>query len=266
LKILQPTHRKVKSLQWFLHLAIIPAIYYSTSTYWLMVLLTFWLMHGIGSGIGVHRYYVHNTFSTNKFWQIIFSFFFTISSTGSTVGYILMHLKHHANADTDKDPHNPKDRFFKTWWGVYDETKLVFGAKKYIQLLKDPINRFFHNYYFGIILVYVITLIIIDPILFVYLYAIPAIMQFHVNAILIALVHTPKYAKMVGGERRIETIDKSWNIPWLKPLLLGEEMHNNHHAQPHKATVSIEKSLKDFDPLYYIIKYIVRGKEVKYNY
>jgi stearoyl-CoA desaturase (delta-9 desaturase) len=257
-KVFAPTHKKVKNLQWFLHLSVFPAIYFSTFNYWLIALITFWLMHGVGSAIGAHRYYTHRTFKTNKFWEILMSFFFTISTTGSTIGYTMMHLKHHAHSDKDQDPHNPKLGFWKTWWGMYEESKLMFGSKVYVRLMQDPIMKFFHNYYFAIIICYVLILSIIDPILIIYAYAIPAVMQFQINAILIVLVHSD-IAPKLGGYRGYDTNDNSYNIWWLKPLTLGEELHNNHHGKPASITMARSNSWKEFDPLYYFIKYVIRG-------
>jgi fatty-acid desaturase len=258
-KLLAPTHKRIKWLQWSLHLCIIPAIYFISWQMALVSLAVFWLMHGIGSGIGAHRYYTHNTFKTNKIWQIIMSVLFTLSSTGSTIGYTLMHLKHHAHSDKDQDPHAPNGHFWKTWWGVYDEQKLTFGARVYIRLMNDPIMKFTHNYYFGIIIAYVLVLFAINPMLVIYAYAIPAIIQFQVNAMLIVLVHV-KFAEKIGGYRNCNTTDDSYNIWWLKPLTLGEELHNNHHGKPGSATTQITNNWREFDPLYYVIKYIIRGE------
>lgn len=258
-KLLKPTHTKVKTLQWLLHLSIIPAIYFSTVGYWLIAILVFWLVHGLGSGIGAHRYYTHRTFKTNRFWEVLMNFFFTISTTGSVIGYVLMHLKHHAHSDKENDPHSPKAGFWKTWWGMYDEQKLTFGHKIYMRLMKDPILSFFHNYYFAIILSYVIVLALINPLLVIYAYAIPAILQFQVNAILIVLVHSDVAPKL-GGYRNANTNDDSYNIWWLKPITLGEELHNNHHGRPAAATMSYNSSWKEFDPLYYVIKYLIMDK------
>jgi len=259
-QLFTPTHTKVKNLQWALHLFIIPAIYFGDMYYWLTTLIVFWLMHGLGSGIGAHRFYTHKTFTTSKVWEIIMSFCFTVSCTGSTVGYTLMHLKHHGFSDQDKDPHNPEPNFWKTWWGIYDETKLVFGPKVYARLMSNPIMNFFHRNYFLIIISYVLLLALINPMLIIFAFAIPAVMQFQTNAILIALVHSPK-SKFVGGYRNFETTDRSVNIWWLKPLLLGEELHNNHHGMPSSITMNSGRGWKDFDPLYYVIKYVICGKE-----
>lgn len=264
-KATTPNHTKVKTIQWFLHLSLIPALYFSTWQYWLITLLVFYGMHGLGSGIGTHRYYVHRTFTANRFWQIIFSFFFTISTTGSTIGYTLIHLKHHSDSDGENDPHKPEPNFLKTWFGMYDEKKLHFGAKTYMRLMKDPIMRFTHEWYFAIIVLYNITLYIIDPFLIIYAWAVPALMQFHVNGILIALVHSPK-VENIGGYRSESTDDDSYNLWWLKPLTLGEELHNNHHADPASPTMNLGHGWRDFDPLFYVIKYIVRGRFKRHEY
>jgi hypothetical protein len=126
--------------------------------------------------------------------------------------------------------------------------------------MSNPIMNFFHRNYFLIIIAYVLLLALINPILIIFAFAIPAVMQFQTNAILIALVHSPR-SKIVGGYRNFETTDRSVNIWWLKPLLLGEELHNNHHGMPSSITMNSGRGWKDFDPLYYVIKYVIRGKE-----
>lgn len=257
--LLVPTHSKVKTLQWALHLAILPAIYFGTWEMCLITLCMFWLVHGVGSGIGAHRYFTHKTFTTNKIWEAIMSFFFTISCTGSTIGYVLMHTKHHAYTDGPDDPHSPDLHFIKTWWGLYDQEKLRFGHRLYSRLMSNKMMNFFHNYYFGIIILYVLLLSIINPLLLIYAFAIPAVMQFQVNAILIVLVHSAKSTK-IGATRNFNTPDNSHNIWWMKPLLLGEELHNNHHANAGSVTNNFGNGIKDFDPLFYVIKYIIRGK------
>tara|TARA_R110002074_G_C12549766_1_gene666477 strand:+ start:3675 stop:4463 length:789 start_codon:yes stop_codon:yes gene_type:complete len=257
--LLEPTQIRVKNLQWALHLSIFPALYFGTWQYCVLSLIVFWLIHGIGSGIGTHRYYVHRTFETNRYWQIIFSFLFTISTSGSTIGYTLVHLKHHAHSDKEHDPHSPANGFLRAWLGMYSKSSLTLSPKIFMRLMKDPIMKFFHKFYFGIILFYIIILGLINPLLIIFMWAIPAVAQFHANAILIALVHDHRI-KYLGGYRSCATSDDSYNIWWLKPLLLGEELHNNHHAKPASVTTNLGNGWRDFDPLFYIIKYIIRGK------
>jgi stearoyl-CoA desaturase (Delta-9 desaturase) len=256
---LMPTNSRIRYLQWGLHLAIFPAIYYGTLGYWLTALVTFWLVHGIGSGIGAHRYFVHRSFTTTRFWEVVMAFLFTISCSGSVLGYMLIHRRHHSKSDAPGDPHDPAHNgFWKTWLGLYDAINLKFGPKEYMTARKDPLVAWFHDYYFGIIAAYALILALIDPLLLVFALAIPAIGQFHMNAILIALVHS-KYAEWLGGYRAHETNDHSYNLWWLKPLALGEELHNNHHAKPYSVTMNLGGGWRDFDPLYYFIIHVMKG-------
>lgn len=260
-KFFMPTNKKIRYFQWTLHLAIIPAILFGTTYLWLSSLVMFWLIHGIGSGIGAHRYFTHRTFKTNKIWEVIMSFFFTLSCTGSTIGYVLMHQKHHSNSDKEGDPHNPNENgFFRTWLGLYNEKNLQFSPKRYTQLMKDNIMNFFHSYYFLIIFMYNLILFMINPLLNIFLFAIPAIGQFHANAILIVLAHTKGF-----GYRNYEVNDDSSNVWYLKPLLLGEELHNNHHYKPNSVTMNMTGKWYEFDPLYYVVKYIISTEKLEYS-
>lgn len=252
-KLFMPTNNKIRYTQWFLHFALIPAFIFGSLGWWIASLCMFWLIHGIGSGIGAHRYFTHRTFKTNKFWEIIMSFFFTLSCTGSVIGYVLMHQKHHANSDNEKDPHSPTENgLLKTWIGLYDEKNLQFSPKRYKQLMQNKIMNFFHSYYFLLLILFNIILFLINPMLNIFLFAIPAIMQFHANAMLIVLAHIDGF-----GYRNFDVKDKSNNVWYLKPLLLGEELHNNHHYKPSSVTMNMTNKWYEFDPLYYIIKYII---------
>lgn len=257
-KLFMPTNNKIRYIQWSLHLAIIPAVIYGTPLLWALSLVMFWLIHGIGSGIGAHRYFTHGTFKTNKFWEVIMSFFFTLSCTGSVIGYILMHQKHHSNSDNEKDPHNPNENgFIRTWLGLYNENNLQFSPKRYAQLMNNKLMNFFHSYYLLILVVYNVLLFVINPLLNIFLFAIPAIGQFHANSMLIVLAHTRGF-----GYRNFNNNDESSNVWYLKPLLLGEELHNNHHYKPSSITTNLTGRWFEFDPLYYIIKYVISTEKL----
>lgn len=258
-KIWKPTHGKLKWLRWGMHLSLIPAVIFGTWPLWLSAIIMFWFVHGLGSGIGVHRYFTHRAFQTNRFWEIVMSFFFTIACTGSTIGYVLMHRKHHENSDTDKDPHNPSENgIWKTWIGLYNLNNLRLNPKMFAMLMKNPVMKFFHNYYFLILLSYAIILFLINPIYVIFFLFIPAIGQFHTNSALIVLAHMPSI-----GYRNFDTNDNSRNIWWLKPFMLGEELHNNHHKRPSAVTMRSENTWREFDPLYYVIKYAIATELVE---
>ena len=251
-KLWYPTHTKVKLTQWICHLAIIPAIMYGSWPLWIACFVMCLLVHGLGSGIGAHRYFTHHSFKTNKFWEFVMAFFFTIACSGSLLGYILIHEKHHSRPDREGDPHNPNENgFVKTWLGFFNKQNLNFSPRRYKQLFDKPIFKFFHKYYFLIISIYALGLFAINPLFPLFFLCLPSVYQFHANSALIVLTHSGNL-----GSRNFETNDDSRNIWWLKPLLLGEELHNNHHRYPANVTMRATNSWKEFDPLYYIINLI----------
>ena len=79
-----------------------------------MVILIFFIAHWYLSlftqTFFLHRYVSHRMFKMNIFWERCF-FFLTFISQGSSflnpTAYGIMHRKHHAYSDTEKDPHTP---------------------------------------------------------------------------------------------------------------------------------------------------------------
>ena len=74
---------------------------------------------------------------------------------------------------------------------------------------------------------------------------------FWLSKLVVILVHI----KVLGtGQNRGE--DTSRNLCWLKPIMWGEELHNNHHRLPSEANHNHKKTIFQFDVLYYIGKLI----------
>lgn len=251
----RPTHPRVRLVQYSCHLGLILGLaLFPNFNYLACGFLFFLVIHGLGSGCGVHRYWSHNSFSTSAFFEWTMGILFTLSSMGSVIGYVIVHRNHHANSDNEKDPHNPYNgSVVWAWLGFFDRNNLKLNPKMYLRLMKDKKLAFLHNYYFLIILTYVALLILIDPVLLIYFYALQVVLQFHVNSILIVLAHSQSI-----GYQSFETNDNSKNLPWFfKLICLGEELHNNHHKLPSSPTMNLNRTLKEFDPLEYVIKFIL---------
>lgn len=258
-----PTHKSVRRWQWMLHLAIPFALYYMTWTNFAILYATFAVFHGLGAGIGAHRYFTHKSFTTSRFCEWLMSLAHTIASGGSTIGYVLIHIPHHAKSDKEGDPHNPNEiGFWNAWVGNFLQENLKVGPKTYMRMLNKPVIGFTHKHYWKIIAAYnVLVLAIGGPIGWLYAYAVPAIMVFHVNSALIVLTH---YKMKYDGSYRppeTETSDDSYNLhPLTKFIFLGEEMHHNHHYKPSASNLNIRKVWYEFDPLYYVIKLLRTDK------
>lgn len=260
--IFHPTHKRVRINQLICHLALVPAFFFGSLNWWLCALLFYYIFHGIGSACGAHRYFTHKSFEASAFSKWLMGICFTLASSGSVIGYVLVHRKHHMFSDSEKDPHDPsRTGRLLTWLGFLNKDNLRFEPKRYLELRKDPTLRILHDYYFAVILAYVAILFFIHPLAVIFAYAVPVVGQFHANSALIVLCHSKNW-----GYRNYETRDESRNLNILFRLfLLGEELHNNHHHRPSSVTMNTSGKLSEFDPLAPVIRWFLsRQKSMAY--
>jgi fatty-acid desaturase len=226
---------KIRLLQLFNHIAAIPAIVYAvhTSQYYLFAIAFIsWLIIGpISSVITMHRLLTHRSFKTYDWLEKLLSYISVISTIGPTISWVALHRQHHATSDREGDPHSPyiDGKFnlmqaIRVWWG-YD-WKIPNIPVAYVKdMMKIPTHKFIFKNYFKIIFVFSLILILIDPILWLFVYVVPASMTVHLIGIVNVLGHS-------HGYRNYQTKDCSTNS-WLANIVsLGDGWHNNHHACP----------------------------------
>ena len=229
---------KVRLLQAFNHVISIPAVIYAISTsQWHLLLLSLcvWFVIGpISNVITLHRLLTHRSFKTYKWLENLLSLISVISTVGPTLSWVAVHRVHHAYADTHNDPHSPNEggqfsfkRAVQVWWG-YDWKIPQVSIKLVKDLLRNPIHMFIFNHYFKIIFAFSLVLLFIDPILWVYAYAVPASLTVHLVGIVNVVAH-------VHGYRSYDTSDLSTNS-WIANIFsMGDGWHNNHHAKANNA-------------------------------
>jgi len=226
---------KVRLLQAFNHIATIPAVVYAlyTGNYYLFgIAFLVWLVVGpISSVITLHRLLTHRSFETYEWLEKVLSYISVVSTVGPSISWVALHRQHHATSDREGDPHSSyiNGKFniiqaIKVWLG-YD-WKIPNIPVSYVKdLMRSPTHRFIFNNYFKIIFVYSLILIAIDPILWLFVYVVPASMTVHLIGIVNVLGHN-------HGYRTYETKDKSTNS-WIANIVsLGDGWHNNHHSKP----------------------------------
>ena len=87
----------------------------------------------------------------------------------------------------------------------------------------------------------------IDPLLLIFGYAIPAVMILHCTSIIIVIAH-------IHGYQNHKTGDESRNS-WIANLAtMGEGWHNNHHAN--SKAWNTQENWWEFDPPAWIIRLI----------
>lgn len=229
---------KVRLLQAFNHIIGMIAIVYAVYTgqyYLLVIAFASWIVIGpISSVITLHRLLTHRSFKTYIWLEKVLSYISVISTLGPTISWVALHRQHHAVSDSDKDPHSPyvNSKFnliqaIKVWLGY--EWHIPNIPVSYVKdLMRSPTHKFIFNNYFKIIFAFSLLLILINPLLWLFVYVVPASMTVHLIGVVNVLGHS-------HGYRSYKTPDKSTNS-WIANLVsLGDGWHNNHHAQSTKS-------------------------------
>ncbi len=192
--------------------------------------------------IFLHRHQAHRALDLHPIASHFFRFWLWLTTGMVTKEWAAVHRKHHAKCETLEDPHSPQ--ILGIW-------HILFGGVFYYvkeSRNKQTIERYGHltpddwlerHVYTPLQKVGVVVMLAIDIALFG---AVPGALIWTVQMIWI-----PFFAAGVingighyWGYRNADTPDKSTNIvPW-GMLIGGEELHNNHHAYPSSARLSVK--------------------------
>ena len=189
--------------------------------------------------IFLHRYQTHRALTLHPAVSHFFRFWLWLTTGMVTREWVAVHRKHHANCETESDPHSPQI------WGIWrvvfggvglyrretqiDETLEAYGRGTPDDWLERRIYTP-HNGK-GIILMLLIDLLLFGPI--------------GLTIWAVQMIWIPLFAAGVingighyWGYRNFEVADASTNIvPW-GILIGGEELHNNHHTFGSSAKLS----------------------------
>lgn len=229
---------------WSLLPIIIFLFYLNKWYYYIAAIIAVLLISKLGASIGQHRYFTHKSFKVSEFKEKIIAFFATLSTTGSSLQYVTVHRYHHTNSDNGKDLHSPHEiGYWNSFWHWYKENpteKVPLSTIK--DLLKKPHLIFFHKYYFAVIAAYILFLSVIDPLLILFCYVLPAGFSWWSSAVLSLPLHLPSQ-----GYRNFNTNDTTVNSHFWNILTLGEGLHNNHHARPGEYDFAFTKQRGEWD-------------------
>lgn len=231
---------KIRLLQGFNHVVSIPAVGYAlyTQQYYLLgIAFISWLIIGpVSSVITLHRLLTHRSFKTYKWLETLLSYISVISTIGPTISWVAVHRQHHATADKDGDPHSPyiSDKFnvmqaIKVWL-VYDWHIPSIPVAYVKDLMRSSTHKFIFRNYFKIIFAFSLILMLINPMLWLFAYVVPASITVHLIGVVNILGHS-------HGYRTYTTNDNSTNSWIANVVSLGDGWHNNHHARGTKSHI-----------------------------
>jgi stearoyl-CoA desaturase (delta-9 desaturase) len=208
-----------------------------------------------------HRYASHRAFSMTKFWERFFYLVAYITQGSSYVSprvYAIMHRMHHAYADTDQDPHSPKNdkNLFIMMWHVRQFSNGIFKKKiviepRFLKNLPDwrkldiaahaTVSRL------GWIVLYVLVYVFFAPSGWWFFLLPVHILMLPLQGVIINwFAH--KY-----GSVNFKVKNTSTNLFKIDLLMMGEAYHNNHHKNP--STTNFGFRWFELDPTYIIMKF-----------
>jgi stearoyl-CoA desaturase (Delta-9 desaturase) len=194
------------------------------------LLLVMYALTGMGVTIGFHRMLTHRSFRPHPVVKFLLLILGSMAVEGSAIEWASTHIKHHARADQEGDPHSPVEGFFHAHVGWMfkdpDPNNIAMYGR---HLLHDPLVVFVHRTF-----VLWVALSLLIPFLLggwtglLWGGLVRIFLTHHVTWSVNSVCHT-------FGKRAFETPDQSHN-EWLVGLLaFGEGWHNNHHAFPRSA-------------------------------
>lgn len=202
--------------------------------WWGYVLIALGLTHItiISVTLYLHRHQAHCALSLHPALSHFFRFWLWLTTGTVTKQWVAVHRKHHANVESENDPHSPQIVGINAvlWGGLLlyrKEARVAETLEKYGKGTPDDwVER---NIYSRFTYTGIFALLALNTMLFG-LIAGPAIW-------VVEMLWIPFWAAGVingvghyAGYRNYELNDASRNIvPW-GLLIGGEELHNNHHA------------------------------------
>jgi len=161
----------------------------------------------------------------------------TLSLIGPPLGYIALHRKHHAHADTKSDTHSPHfESLFQIFYGSYEHNLSPVFIREH---LNNKWLFWVSKHYLTISFIHLFVLFLILNIkTFFILIILPSSLSYHAAKAVSFFCH-------IYGYRNYEVSDRSTNFWPLAILFFGEGWHNNHHADP--KNVCFGKSKWEFD-------------------
>lgn len=196
----------------------------------------------IGVTVYLHRAQAHRALHLHPAVAHVFRFWLWLTTGMVTREWVAVHRKHHAHCETELDPHSPKvlgigqvfwrgaERYRDAAANAADVERYGHGAPD--DWLERNVYSKFSWHGCGLLL-------LIDVLLFgVYGITAWAVQMLWIPVLAAGVINGFGH---YWGYRNFETQDASTNLsPW-GIVIGGEELHNNHHAFPSSARLSMRR-------------------------
>jgi stearoyl-CoA desaturase (delta-9 desaturase) len=214
--------------------------------------------------IYLHRCQAHKSLTLHPIISHFFRFWLWLTTGMVTKEWVAIHRKHHAKCETEDDPHSPQVKGIKKvlFEGAELYREESFNEETVTRYGKGAPNDWLERHVYtphsalGIGLMFIINL---------FLFGLPGICIWAVQMAWIP-IFAAGVVNGIGhywGYRNFECNDAARNITPIAIIIGGEELHNNHHAFPTSAKLSIKPW--EFDIGWFYIKLMSFLKLAKVN-
>jgi stearoyl-CoA desaturase (delta-9 desaturase) len=216
----------------------------------LALLLTFYVLTGMGITIGYHRLFTHRSFEAKPvvFWT--FGILGSMAGQGPAIWWCSTHRKHHKHSDHEHDPHSPnahREHGIGGWIRSFTHSHLGWLITRPED--SDP-TRYVPDLLADRRMVFLSQTFVVWVLLG---FALPALIGGLVSGswwgaflgflwgglLRMCLVHHITWSVNsichLWGKQPYRSGDDSRNNPFVGILAFGEGWHNNHHAFPTSA-------------------------------
>lgn len=238
----------------------------------LVLLAGFYTLVTGSQEVGWHRHFAHRAFEASRPVRMLFAAFGSMSFQGPLIWWVATHRRHHANADAPGDPHSPRasrsglvaklQALYQahTGWTFDPERARPDGWARYAKELYLDTDLFAVHYryftwaFLGLALPALIgglAAMNLEGAMLGLLWGglVRVFLGDHFVRALNSVAHS-------FGRRALETKDLSRNNIWLVVPTFGQGWHQNHHAQPRAAIMTMTRG--QIDPGGWIVRALER--------
>ena len=243
-------------------------VYSGDWMYWLASYIYFRCLWFFTNNIGLHRYFAHRGYKTGPKRHKFLAWITVLAGVGSPFTWTIHHRHHHQYSDVfdengyTKDIHSPNENkwasIFGTWaiqplewWTVEKQVRTVPK-----DLVKDPTVMFIHKWYYPMwSAIFVGSWLLVD-----WQFTLFFVLQpIGWNLVHGALINYFNHTKWPGSYRNYDSNDTTWNNVYIHMFLLGEGLHNNHHAQGWNYNQAHKPG--EFDPAAWVIDHFFKVED-----
>ncbi|MES2154924.1 MAG: acyl-CoA desaturase [bacterium] len=215
----------------------------------LTILAAMWTITGLGISVGFHRMLTHRSVDVRAPTKFALLVAGTMSMQGPCADWAATHIRHHAKADREGDPHSPLEGFWHAHFGWLLRDRFVRNGLAHDKLMADPVTRFVSKTWvlwatLGLLIPGFIGWLVIGHAQFTlwglwgfadgFLWGglVRVFLGHHITWSVNSLGH-------MFGTRPFAINDKATNNFAVALLGWGEGWHNNHHAFPRAAFIGM---------------------------